>query len=220
MFAEFVAATGYQTDAEKAGSGIVLNLLSKDWRLTKGTDWRYPRGPTTDIQGLDNHPVVQMSWNAATAYCEWAGRRMPTEAEWEKAARGTDGRKYPWGNQAPAGNLLNFVDRNLDVQVGDRSEDDGYPFTAPVGSYPDGASPYGALDMASNVWERVADWYGDTSYASSPARNPTGPSSGDYRMIRGGSWSRAARHVRATVRLRYPQGNQSSGLGFRCVASP
>jgi formylglycine-generating enzyme required for sulfatase activity len=218
MFTEFVAATGYKTDAEKVDSGIVFNLLSKDWKLTKGADWQHPRGPTTDIRGLDNHPVVQVNWNDATAYCEWVGRRLPTEAEWEKAARGTDGRVYPWGNQPPAGNLLNFADRNLDAPASNRGEDDGYSFTAPVGSYPDGASPYGALDMAGNVWERVSDWYSD--YASAPARNPTGPSSGDYVIIRGGSWSRAVWHVRTAFRLKYPQVNRSSGQGFRCASSP
>jgi formylglycine-generating enzyme required for sulfatase activity len=220
MFAEFAAATGYETVAEKTGAGIILNELSRDWKMVKGANWMHPRGPITDIYGLDDHPVVHMSYDDARAYCEWAGRRLPTEAEWEKAARGTDGRTYPWGNQAPAGNLLNFADRNAYVQAASNGEDDGYPFTAPVGSYPDGASPYGVLDMAGNVWERVADWYGDAYYANSPARNPTGPSSGEYGMIRGGSWSRAAWYLRTSVRLRYPRENRSSGLGFRCVSSP
>jgi formylglycine-generating enzyme required for sulfatase activity len=217
MFTRFVAATGYQSYAEKVGSGIAFNLFSKDWKLTKGADWRHPFGPASHIDGLDDHPVVQINWADAQAYCNWAGGRLPTEAEWEKAARGTDGRTYPWGNQAPAENLVNFADRNIDVGGADRTVDDGYPFSAPVGSYPAGASVYGALDMAGNVWERVADWYSDAYYASAPARNPTGPAAGDYRVLRGGSWSRLARYVRAASRLNYLQQNRSSGIGFRCV---
>lgn len=220
MFAQFAAETGYQTDAERIGAGIDFRLSTYDWAMTKGANWHHPHGPTSSIEGMENHPVVQMSGNDAEAYCAWAGRRLPTEAEWEKAARGTDGRSYPWGNEPPAGNLLNFADRNLNARESDNSVDDGYVFTAPVGSYPDGASPYGVFDMAGNVWERVIDWYGDTYYADSPARNPTGPSSGEYHLIRGGSWSRMARYVRAASRYRYRQLNRSSGLGFRCAGTP
>jgi formylglycine-generating enzyme required for sulfatase activity len=220
MFTQFVAETSYQTDADKAGTAIIFNLLSEDWKKIKGANWQHPRGPTTDIDGLDNHPVVQMSHNDARAYCEWAGRRLPTEAEWEKAARGTDGRIYPWGNQPPAGNLLNFADRNLNIREGDNSEDDGYLFTAPVGSYPDGASPYGVLDMVGNVGEQVADWYSNTYYASSSARNPTGPSSGNYFVIRGSSWSRAGWHIRSVSRVTFTPEKRSNGVGFRCAASP
>jgi len=220
MFAKFVAETGYQTDAEQIGAGIAFRLSSYDWAMTKGANWQHPQGPTTNIDGLDDHPVVQMSGNDAEAYCAWAGRRLPTEAEWEKAARGTDGRTYPWGDQSPAGNLLNFADRNLNANESDNSVNDGYRFTAPVGSYPDGASPYGAFDMAGNVWERVTDWYSDTYYAHSPERNPTGPSSGDHHILRGGSWSRMFRYVRVTSRYPYLQLNRSAGLGFRCVSAP
>lgn len=219
MFARFVGETGYVTGAEKAGGGIVLDLLAMEWKMTAGADWRHPRGPGTSIEGLGDHPVVQTSHDDALAYCQWAGRRLPTEAEWEKAARGTDGRIYPWGNQAPAGHLLNFADRNAYVRSAEPGEDDGYLFTAPVGSYPDGASPYGVLDMAGNAWERVSDRYGATYYADSPARNPTGPSSGDTVVIRGGSSTRPASYVRTALRYRYPPKNRSSGIGFRCAAS-
>ncbi|MBN1430671.1 MAG: formylglycine-generating enzyme family protein [Anaerolineae bacterium] len=219
MFAKFVAETGYETGAEKAGGGIALDLLMMEWKMVAGANWRHPQGPTMDIQGLDNHPVVQMTYHDAQAYCEWAGRRLPTEAEWEKAARGADGDIYPWGNQPPTGNLLNFADRHAYIRMADLDQDDGYPFTSPVGSYPDGASPYGVLDMAGNVWERVADRYSETYDADSPLRNPTGASSGEYVLMRGGSWSRPAWYVRTAIRYRYRKENRSSGIGFRCASS-
>ena len=115
-----------------------------------------------------DYPVIYVNWKQAQAYYEWSGARLPTEAQWEKAERGTDGRLYPWGNALPTKDLENF-----NKIVGD---------TTAVGSYPSGASPYGALDMAGNVWNWTADWYGDTYYASSPSSNPQGPSTGIYRV--------------------------------------
>ncbi len=217
MFARFVQATSYQTEAEKVGSGYAFDPKTLDWEEVRGAEWRHPHGPSSDVVDTGDHPVVQVTWADANAYCQWAGRRLPTEAEWEKAGRGTDARTYPWGDTDVSGNRANFADRNLKVAWSNGSVDDGYAFTAPVTGHPAGASPYGVLGMAGNVWQWLADWYDADYYAKAPKRNPAGPPSGESRVARGGAWGGAVRDLRAWHRGWAPPGMRADGQGFRCA---
>lgn len=201
MFAIFVQATGYETDAEKRGIGWIYS--NNNWTEILGANWQAPQGLKID-NSKNNHPVLQVSWNDASAYCQWAERRLPSEAEWEKAACGTDGRVYPWGNQIPNTTFLNY-----DESIGETTE---------VGSYPAGASPYGALDMAGNVWEWTADWYG--TYPSSLVNNPIGVVNGKYRTLRGGSWYFYDYLARCSNRDVSTPDASNDNLGFRCALTP
>jgi len=168
------------------------------------------RSPYYGESSYDNYPVINVSWDDASKYCKWAGRELPTEAQWEKAARGESVRAYPWGDDEPTCDWVNG-------EVGGK---DCKGNTTAVGSYPDGASPFGVLDMAGNVWEWVSDWY-STTYYSSLERfiNPVGPNTGTYRVIRGGSFYYGSGLRTANRYYDYP-GGRYLVIGFRCAAPP
>ena len=201
----------YWIDETEVTNAMYANCVT-DGACAKPASVYYPDADYAD------HPVQDVKWDDANDYCSWAGRRLPTEAEWEKAAGWNEltheKNIYPWGNEFD-GSLVNFCDVNCAAfEWADTDSNDGYGATSPVGSYPQGASPYGVMDMAGNVWEWVADFYSDTYYDVSPNEYPTGPASGDDHVIRGGSWASGYNVLTTSYRDRY---TALVNFGFRCA---
>jgi len=177
-----------------------------------------PMWTTMDKPNHLKRPVVNVDWTDANRYCEWAGKRLPTEAEWEKAARGTDGRIYPWGNEPPDPLKANYG----------KDKWDNHNALMPVGTLKDGKSPYGIYDLSGNVWEWVSDWYDPDYYVTSPSQNPQGPESGKYKVLRGGSWDFPFENLRSSRRdLNMPSSTdydspayRNFNSGFRCAKTP
>jgi sulfatase modifying factor 1 len=232
-FAVFVAETGYRTEAERIGWSFVFHLLlpcnfpptrgvahAPWWRQVEGACWKRPEGPDSVVDSRLDHPVVHVSWNDAQAYAVWAGKRLPTEAEWEYAARGGIRRaRFPWGDElTPDGEHRSNIWQGRFPTV--NTVEDGHLGTAPVDAYQ--KNGFGLYNMAGNVWEWCEDWFDAAYYGRSPVDDPRGPVAGTERVIRGGSYlchsSYCARY-RVGARSRNTPDSSSGNTGFRCAVS-
>lgn len=216
-FAAFVKATGYVTDSERLGWSGVFVPAKHEWTKGDGASWRRPEGPEGG-EAKENEPVVHVSYADCLAYAKWAGKRLPTEAEFEFAARGgLKDKKYAWGDELVPGGKHHANVWQGTFPEKDRGED-GFAGRAPVGSFP--ANGYGLYDITGNVWEWCADYFDPGYYAKSPRENPTGPASGKERVIRGGSWLCSDNYCtgyRVASRMHTEEDSGLNNLGFRCV---
>ena len=228
-FAAFVASTRHVTEAERYGWSFVFEGLLPDdfeptpavvqtpwWRQVQGADWRHPEGPHSSLAGRDRHPVVHVSWDDAVAYCEWSGTRLPTEAEWERAARGgLASAIFPWGNDLEPGgrHAMNVFQGTFPHH--DTGED-GWVGTAPVDAYePNG---FGLYNTTGNVWEWCSDWYSPDYYRTGERQNPRGPKDGSVRVLRGGSYlchASYCRRYRVAARSSNTPDSSAGNVGFR-----
>jgi sulfatase modifying factor 1 len=231
-FAAFVDATGWRTDAERFGwSFVFVGLLPDDfpdtrgvvgaewWREVLGAHWRHPDGPASDVDGRGDHPVVHVSWHDAAAYCRWSGTRLPTEAEWECAARGGRvGTAFPWGDDLEPGgeHRMNVFQGSF---PGGNTADDGFVATAPVDAFP--PNDIGLHNVTGNVWEWCDDWLDLAYYVRSESRNPRGPAGGERRVQRGGSYLchlSYCRRYRVSARFGSEPVSSAGHTGFRVAA--
>lgn len=232
-FSRFVEETGYVTDAERYGWSFVFYQFVSDrtkrkvkqivqqtpwWLVVNGASWKRPAGPDSTVEDKMDHPVVHVSWNDAQAYCAWAGKRLPTEAEWEFAARGgLEHKKYPWGDELTPDNqhLCNIWQGEFPKM---NTEEDGYHGTAPSESFP--PNGYGLYNTVGNVWEWCSDWFAKSVQQRGGKNNPQGAKSGEFKVMRGGSYlchNSYCNRYRVAARSKNTQDSTSGNIGFRCV---